>query len=286
MSFEIYEYKPTNDGKLEKVVYETLEDLNPSDADTPFEYLNRYIAQKRIAFERANNEIIEKWHSYVENYFRSLELVKEELKIRGYDIDHLDFKDVWEINSPVLKYMADNLCQAFVLTFGNTEAFLNTDLMKNAPEDIKEEFRDITSDEYYTWLQYMTNAEATRPVRPVLLSDTYEKFDLIEAKNIIVTIRDKFVRNNEDSMADALKLCSFLAGAIRRIYNVLPEESKNKLSAVDRNILDYGFKFQSELQTRCDSELADEGLGVIKKLLERESTINDIILLVYSHLKA
>ena len=281
MTFEIYEYKPNEDGKLEKVVYETLEELDPSDAETPLEYLNRYIANKRIALERANNEIIETWYVVMYNYLILNDRVEREVKRRG-----LDPKNIWGLNNPIVERMADLLCEIYLMTFGNTEAFMQTDLMRWAPLDIQQKYIGRTSDKYNTWLQYMNNPEAVRPVRPVIPETEYTTYDKDEAKKIIVAIRDKFIRNNEDSLADALKLCSFLGGAIRRIYSVLPQESIDKLSPVDKNILDYGFGWQANLQTRCDSELAEEGISVIKKLLSREDSINDIILLVYSHLKA
>lgn len=284
MTFEIYEYKPNEDGKLEKVVYETLEELDPAEAETPFEYLNRYIANKRIALERVNNEIIDTWYAVMYNYLILKERVEREVKRR--ELDPNNPKNIWGLNNPIVERMADLLCEIYLMTFGNTEAFMQTDLMRWAPMAIQQKYIGRTSDTYHTWLQYMDNPEAVRPVRPVIPETEYTTYEKDEAKQVIVAIRDKFVRNNEDSLADALKLCSFLGGAIRRIYNVLPKESIDKLSPVDKNILDYGFGWQANLQTRCDSELAEEGITVIKKLLTREDEINDIILLVYSHLKA
>jgi len=283
MTFEIYEYKPNDEGKLEKVVYETLEELDPSEANTPFEYLMRYIVNKRIELERANNKIIDEWYAAMYNCNLLKSKILREIKRRGLDPE--DPKNIWGLDHPIVDRYVYLLSNVYLMTFGNTEAFMQTDLMACANDESKRKYENLTQEDYHTWLQYMNSAEAARPVRPIIPESDYSTYDKTEAKQIIVAIRDKFVRNNEDSLADALKLCSFLGGAIRRIYNVLPEESKNKMSALDKNILDYGFKYQSELQTRCDSELAEEGISVIKKLLSREDTINEIILMVYSHLK-
>lgn len=284
MTFEIYEYKPNADEKLEKVVYETIEVLDPSEASTPFEYLERYITNKRVALERVNNEAIYNWHATMYNYMILRNKVENELKRRG--LDPWNVRAMWDLKNPMVERMADLLCEVYLMTYGNTEAFMLTDIIKWAPMEMQQKYKDRTCDTYYTWLQYMDDPYAARPVRPVIPESEYSTYDKDEAKKIIVAIRDKFIRNNEDSLADALKLCSFLGGAIRRIYNILPQESIDKLSAVDKNILDYGFGWQANLQTRCDSELAEEGISVIKKLLTREDSINEIILLVYSHLKA
>jgi len=284
MTFEIYEYKPTETGEFEKVVYETLEELDPAEASTPYEYLSRYITNKRISMEHEYNEAIDDWYELVCQYRKLLNKVLREMDRRK--LDPSNAKNFWGMKLPIVERMAYILSEIYLMTFGNTEAFMQTDLMRFAPMEVQQEYIGRVREHYYTWLQYMDKSDAARPVRPTIPVDDYNKYDKDEAKQIIVMIRDKFVRNNEDSLADALKLCSFLAGAIRRVYNVLPQESIDKLSAVDKNIMEYGFGWQSNLQTRCDSELAEEGISVIKKLLTREDSINEIILLVYSHLKA
>ena len=85
------------------------------------------------------------------------------------------------------------------------------------------------------------------------------------------------VFDNADSIADNAKMISLLLTTISRMYDIMEDTQKDKLSTDDRNMIEYTFSKFASTNTRADIQFATEGVTFIDKLLNRQAQIGAII---------
>ena len=91
-----------------------------------------------------------------------------------------------------------------------------------------------------------------------------------------VDIQDN-VFDNSDSIADNAKMISLMLSMMSRMYDVMPQEQKDTIPAVDKGMIDYMFAKFSTSNTRADIQFSLEGTALIDKLIDRQVEIGVII---------
>jgi len=113
--------------------------------------------------------------------------------------------------------------------------------------------------------------DAVRPV-PVIQKISKEK-----TKALIAHERDLRVRNAEDSIADIAKMVSLSFSVVAVLWNFLSDDDKSKLPSEQKDLIDYAVLKFSQLDTRADDQLKEEGAKLVDKLFERENEIAKIV---------
>jgi len=80
-----------------------------------------------------------------------------------------------------------------------------------------------------------------------------------------------------DSVADNAKMISLLFSIIMRIWNVLPEDIKSKISDDDRQIIEYTIQSFKNVKTRADVQFEKEGTKLIDKLMIRQKRVGQLV---------
>jgi len=80
-----------------------------------------------------------------------------------------------------------------------------------------------------------------------------------------------------DSVADNAKMISLLFSLVSRIWSVMPNTQKNKLSQDEVDMINYVVNKFKEIRTRADVEFEKEGMNLIDKLMERQKKIGEIV---------
>lgn len=113
---------------------------------------------------------------------------------------------------------------------------------------------------------------ATRPevVTTAVISD-----DVL--KRLVAYERDRKVRNSEDSIADIAKMTSLLFSVVTEIYETIPTEALDKIEPRRRTTIEYAMEKFKTIDTRADTQLLEEGVGLIDKLFSREVNINNLV---------
>lgn len=89
---------------------------------------------------------------------------------------------------------------------------------------------------------------------------------------------DEEVFDINDSVADNAKWSSILTTAISIIYTSLDDETKARMDPRQKAIMDALVYLYSASTTRFEIQYAEEGLGLITKMLDRQKAIGSIIL--------
>jgi len=84
-----------------------------------------------------------------------------------------------------------------------------------------------------------------------------------------------------DSVADNAKMISLLFVLISRIWEVLPDDIKNKLDSTTKQMIDYAIQKYHSIQTRADIEFELNGKELIDKLMDRQHQIGQLFKEIY-----
>lgn len=280
MKHNLYAYHKTN-GVYVKYQVGTLNFEDCERAKNPQEFFGSFIQGRRLVFEKETDKIIEEWEK------NALPLSKRYREISS--LVNASASRIQKLNTNALTNILDKYYALSKIIYSDSSTFFANVFYMRAPADIKNRYPSFTDGLGHKWLlnfdRTLEEQSSLKNIRREILEKDYKTFTKDEAKEVVRLIRDKFVRNAEDSIADAFKLCSFLAGAMRRMYSVIPEEQKDNLSKADRSMLETGLDYQSAYNTRGDAQFHQDGSKFLKRLVARESEINAIINLVYENIK-
>lgn len=289
--YTTYAYRSIKESNLSfpytKYAVLSFDDEDPETALSPSDYFKRFVNKRHKELEEVNSTAVDEWVSLKTEVIAYKKELLSLLSSKGeqYKEYYLGWK--YGIDKFMKKFLLAS-SKLEILINGTNENLLSTKFYTLAPESIKEAI-PLATGNGFKWLVNFEYTEeeqkSIKNVRAAIAESEYAKFYKEEAKEIIRTIRNKFVRSLEDTAADQSKMIAMLAGAISRIISVIPEESFLKFSEADQYSMRKFLETQKEIYTRGDVQFSEEGFSLIKKLYDRESQINDIIEMVYSNLK-
>lgn len=289
--YTLFAYR-LNDKKdaFEKFVIEDIDDTLPEDTKTPQEYLQAVINITRYNKEISIDKDISEWYTIASKIKRKVKSFSRIMQDRGISFNTL--ADLWNIKEEYQERISDLiylLNEECIFINGNNEEFLKSDFFLCAPEEVRNYYYPISNKDSHNWIKrfYKTAEEqaSLSNIRPTISEDEYKYYTKDTAKSILRDIIAKFVRDSEDSTADAIKLIIALTNTVELMYNVLPDSSKVKLTNSNKSDIETVLKTGKNAITRFSAEYESNGSNLIKSIYEKESTINDIINMVYANVR-
>jgi len=121
--------------------------------------------------------------------------------------------------------------------------------------------------------------EKAKEVKPNLFTKTVveEPSYFYGKKGLVRYEIHKQVFDIYDSVADNAKMISLLFSLVSRIWSVMPNTQKSKLSQDEVDMINYVVNKFKEIRTRADVEFEKEGMNLIDRLMERQKKIGEIV---------
>ncbi len=111
----------------------------------------------------------------------------------------------------------------------------------------------------------------------VIYKNTIDDTDKKDTKTKIRYEIENEVFDELDSIADNAKMISLLMSTISRMYEIMDDVNKDKLTPESRYVIEHTFAKFKTTDTRADVMVEKEGVTSIDKLLDRQGNIGTII---------
>ena len=280
-----YAYKLLKDSTdvfpYEKYTVDQIEDTDPENTSTPLEYFNATVNQRRISAESDNSAAVESWAALKAGILEMEVELKRVLERNNYNAS--EYFNGWKLGCEgFMKKYLSAVNELEILIYGNNSSLLGSTLYSNGGSTATGLIPAVTNGTAHEWLTKFDTEDSG--VRPVIDSTVYAKFTKAEAKELIVAIRNKFVRSVEDTASDTAKMTNILATALVSLYNA----AKDKIevtNSTDKAVIEALVAAQTDNESRGYTQLVEDPAGLITELYSSEKAINEIITLIYSNLK-
>ncbi len=123
----------------------------------------------------------------------------------------------------------------------------------------------------------LKNTRRGSVIRKVYIETPTNQEVSITKGNLRETIQ-KEVFDINDSVADNAKMISLMMTTMSRMWEIIPMEQKDLLETEEVAMIDATFTLFGNVVTSADVQFASEGMGLVEKLLNRQSEIGNIII--------
>jgi hypothetical protein len=268
---------------------ESIDDKDPEDSETPKEFLALYKNAKRISLEAGADAAVSQWYDLASKIEKNEMEIRKCLRQSG--IDHTIISNCWLLESSsvfVRKYF-DLKHRLHSLIYGNDKDFKLSDLYLKAPETAKENLEALEETQPFLWLKNFFLSEAEQKnvtkIRILVKPSSYNTFSKDEAKIVVAAIRDKFVRNSEDSISDLAKVNNFLVDSVSFLFDFVPKENLSQTDLYNMESITDALGTLKKANSRFTKQYKEDGINLVRKLAKREEEISEIIEMVYSNIK-
>ncbi len=124
---------------------------------------------------------------------------------------------------------------------------------------------------------YVNDMKINGALRTPIMKEIPSVKELAIKKGTVRKLIEDKVFDINDSVADNAKLISLLISVVSRIWSMQSEEQRGSLPQEEQDMINYFAAAFQNTQTRADVQFANEGVGLIDRLLTKQSDIGKII---------